>query len=54
MIALHGPSTSRSQFDLLCGKLTGREHLHLFAALKGLEKDQWEAQAKEVREAIAL
>jgi ABC-type multidrug transport system ATPase subunit len=42
------------QFDILWGELTAREHLRLFAALKGLPRSEWESSTTELLERTKL
>ncbi|KAJ8764040.1 hypothetical protein K2173_004931 [Erythroxylum novogranatense] len=42
------------QFDILWDALTGEEHLHLFANIKGLAKDSISSEAKELLENVGL
>jgi len=42
------------QFDVLWGEMTAREHLELFAALKGLPRAQWQSTSSELLERTKL
>ena len=42
------------QFDVLWGDLTGREHLLLFGAIKGMPKEQAEQQADFLLDKVSL
>ena len=42
------------QFDILWGELTAREHLRLFAALKGLPRHLWDATTTELLDRTKL
>ena len=42
------------QFDVLWGDMTAREHLLLFAALKGLPREQWERTTNELLDRTKL
>jgi len=42
------------QFDILWGEMSAREHLRLFAALKGLPHEQWDSTTAELLERTKL
>ncbi len=42
------------QHDILFDDLTAREHIQLYAGLKGVPKDQWEPLIKERLELVRL
>jgi hypothetical protein len=42
------------QFDVLWPELTGREHLRLWGAIKGLPRSEWDAQADAMLKRVGM